>query len=95
MNYDCDPYCSNLFEDITEMLTKNAYPTNRLVGTNLIALDALLAVVDAIDIQTGGSDVEEVTEKVSVTFRIVSFFFMYYLFLFFFHLVLTAELSSH
>lgn len=77
------------------MLTKNAYPTNRLVGTNLIALDALLAVVDAIDIQTGGSDVEEVTEKVSVTFRIVSFFFMYYLFLFFFHLVLTAELSSH
>ncbi|KAL5106913.1 hypothetical protein TcWFU_006121 [Taenia crassiceps] len=63
VNYDCDPYCSNLFEDITEMLTKNSYPANRLVGTNLIALDALLAVVDAIDIQSSESDVEEVPEK--------------------------------
>nr|CDS20716.1 golgi specific brefeldin a resistance guanine [Echinococcus granulosus] len=63
MNYDCDPYCSNLFEDITEMLTKNAYPVNRLVSINIIALDALLAVIDAIDIQTGESDAEEVAEK--------------------------------
>ncbi|KAM7533171.1 hypothetical protein Aperf_G00000124357 [Anoplocephala perfoliata] len=56
LNYDCDPYCSNLFDDITEMLTKNAYPNNnRLVGTNILALDALLAVVDAIDVQTGSA----------------------------------------
>ncbi|VUZ46578.1 unnamed protein product [Hymenolepis diminuta] len=56
VNYDCDPYCSNLFDDITEMLTKNAYPSNnRLVGTNILALDALLSVVNAIDIQTGAA----------------------------------------
>lgn len=56
LNYDCDPYCSNLFDDITEMLTKNTYPSNnRLVGTNILALDALLAVIDAIDVQTGAA----------------------------------------
>uniref|UniRef100_A0A5K3FVB2 SEC7 domain-containing protein n=1 Tax=Mesocestoides corti TaxID=53468 RepID=A0A5K3FVB2_MESCO len=59
VNYDCDPYCSNLFEDITEMLTKNAYPTARLMGTHLLALDALLAVIDAIEVQTAGNRLVE------------------------------------
>lgn len=51
VNYDCDPYCSNLFEDITKMLAKNAYPVDRLMGTHLLSLDALLAVLNTIDVQ--------------------------------------------
>uniref|UniRef100_A0A0X3NZN1 SEC7 domain-containing protein n=1 Tax=Schistocephalus solidus TaxID=70667 RepID=A0A0X3NZN1_SCHSO len=51
VNYDCDPYCSNLFEDITDMLTKNAYPMARLMSTHILSLDALLAVINAIDAQ--------------------------------------------
>lgn len=67
VNYDCDPYCSNLFDDITEMLTKNAYPSNnRLVGTNILALDALLSVVDAIDVQTGAA-IQEGTQEGDVS----------------------------
>ncbi|BHF82533.1 G-box binding factor [Sparganum proliferum] len=51
VNYDCDPYCSNLFEDITDMLTKNAYPMARLMSTHVLSLEALLAVINAIDAQ--------------------------------------------
>ncbi|CAH8861888.1 unnamed protein product [Trichobilharzia szidati] len=51
VNYDCDPYCSNLFEDITKMLAKNAFPVERLMGTHLLALDALLVVLNTIEIQ--------------------------------------------
>ncbi|VDN96696.1 unnamed protein product [Rodentolepis nana] len=66
VNYDCDPYCSNLFDDITEMLTKNAYPSNnRLSGMNILALDALLSVVDAIDVQTGAAIEEGAQEGVT------------------------------
>nr|CDS34195.1 golgi specific brefeldin a resistance guanine [Hymenolepis microstoma] len=66
VNYDCDPYCSNLFDDITEMLTKNAYPSNnRLMGMNILALDALLSMVDAIDVQTGAAIEEGAQEGVT------------------------------
>ncbi len=68
MNYDCDPFCSNLFEDITEMLTKNAYPVTRLMGTHLLALDALLAVIDAIEVQTAGSQTADGAEKSQVSY---------------------------
>ncbi|CAH8609100.1 unnamed protein product [Heterobilharzia americana] len=51
VNYDCDAYCSNLFEDITKMLAKNAFPVERLMGTHLLALDALLVVLNTIEVQ--------------------------------------------
>ncbi|CAL8090226.1 unnamed protein product [Calicophoron daubneyi] len=56
VNYDCDPYCSNLFEDITKMLAKNAYPVDRLLGTHLLSLDALLAVLNTIGTHCIASD---------------------------------------
>ena len=56
VNYDCDPYCSNLFEDISKMLSENSYAVNRFVGTNILALDALLGLLDAIDVQSGSTD---------------------------------------
>jgi len=27
LNYDCDLYCSNLFEDLTKLLSKVSWPT--------------------------------------------------------------------
>lgn len=50
VNYDCDPYCSNLFEDICKMLAKNVYPVAHPTGQHVIALDALLAVLHSIAI---------------------------------------------
>ncbi|PIK45931.1 putative golgi-specific brefeldin A-resistance guanine nucleotide exchange factor 1 isoform X2 [Apostichopus japonicus] len=50
INYDCDVYCSNLFEDLTKLLSKNAFPVSgSLFTTHLLSLDALLAVVDSIE----------------------------------------------
>ncbi|XP_046405240.1 Golgi-specific brefeldin A-resistance guanine nucleotide exchange factor 1 isoform X2 [Ischnura elegans] len=49
VNYDCDPYCCNLFEDLTDLLSKNAYPVAGLHNTHLLSLSALLSVVDSIE----------------------------------------------
>lgn len=49
LNYDCDLYCSNLFEDLTKLLSKNAFPVSGLFTTHLLSLDALLTVVDTIE----------------------------------------------
>ncbi|KAJ8022774.1 Golgi-specific brefeldin A-resistance guanine nucleotide exchange factor 1 [Holothuria leucospilota] len=50
INYDCAIYCSNLFEDLTKLLSKNAFPVSgSLYTTHLLSLDALLAVIDSIE----------------------------------------------
>jgi len=49
LNYDCDLYCSNLFEDMTKLLSKNAFPVAGLFTIHLLSLDALLTVVDNIE----------------------------------------------
>ena len=49
LNYDCDLYCSNLFEDLTKLLSKNAFPVSGLFTTHLLSLDALLTVIDTIE----------------------------------------------
>ncbi|XP_022240117.1 Golgi-specific brefeldin A-resistance guanine nucleotide exchange factor 1-like isoform X2 [Limulus polyphemus] len=49
LNYDCDLYCSNLFEDLTKLLSKNAFPVSGLYSTHLLSLDALLTVIDSIE----------------------------------------------
>lgn len=69
VNYDCDPYCSNLFEDIAKMLAKNAYPVDRLMGTHLLALDALLAVLNTIGTQCV-TMTQSGTGEVCVSFRL-------------------------
>ena len=48
VNYDCDMFTHNLFEDLTKMLSKNAYPVTGLYSTQFLSLDALLTVVEAI-----------------------------------------------
>ncbi|XP_026211206.1 Golgi-specific brefeldin A-resistance guanine nucleotide exchange factor 1 isoform X1 [Anabas testudineus] len=50
INYDCDFYCSNLFEDLTKLLSKNAFPVSgQLHTTHLLSLEALLTVIDSIE----------------------------------------------
>lgn len=49
LNYDCDMYCSNLYEDLTKLLAKNAFPvTAGVYPTHLLSLDALLTVIESI-----------------------------------------------
>ncbi|XP_019411354.1 PREDICTED: Golgi-specific brefeldin A-resistance guanine nucleotide exchange factor 1 isoform X1 [Crocodylus porosus] len=50
INYDCDYYCSNLFEDLTKLLSKNAFPVSgQLYTTHLLSLEALLTVIDGTE----------------------------------------------
>uniref|UniRef100_H3CF70 Golgi brefeldin A resistant guanine nucleotide exchange factor 1 n=1 Tax=Tetraodon nigroviridis TaxID=99883 RepID=H3CF70_TETNG len=50
INYDCDFYCSSLFEDLTKLLSKNAFPVSgQLYTTHLLSLEALLTVIDSIE----------------------------------------------
>ncbi|XP_072280556.1 Golgi-specific brefeldin A-resistance guanine nucleotide exchange factor 1 isoform X3 [Pyxicephalus adspersus] len=50
INYDCDFYCTNLFEDLTKLLSKNAFPVSgQLYTTHLLSLEALLTVIDSTE----------------------------------------------
>ncbi len=51
LNFDCDMYTSNVFEDLTKMLSKNAFPVTGLYSTHFLSLDALLTVVEVIETQ--------------------------------------------
>lgn len=50
LNYDCNIYCSNLYEELTKLLAKNAFPvTQGVYPTHLLSLDALLTVIASIE----------------------------------------------
>lgn len=52
INYDCDLYCTNIFENITKLLSKNALSaasTPVIYGTQLLSLDALLTIIASIN----------------------------------------------
>lgn len=52
INYDCDLYCVNVFENITKLLSKNALSAAAspvIYGTQLLSLDALLAIISSIN----------------------------------------------
>ena len=49
VNYDCDLYTHNVFEDLTKMLSKNAFPVAGLYSTQFLSLDALLTVIENVE----------------------------------------------
>ncbi|XP_054265993.1 Golgi-specific brefeldin A-resistance guanine nucleotide exchange factor 1-like isoform X2 [Macrosteles quadrilineatus] len=49
LNYDCDLYCPNVYEDLTKLLSKNAFPVTGVYSTHLLSLDALLTIIDTIE----------------------------------------------
>lgn len=50
INYDCDLYCSDMFESITNLLSKYTLSaTNAIYNTHIIAMDTLISVVDLIE----------------------------------------------
>ena len=51
LNFDCGMYTTNIFEDLTKMLSKNAFPVTGLYSTHFLSLDALLTVVESIEDQ--------------------------------------------
>lgn len=64
LNYDCDMYCTNLFEDLTKFLAKNAYPiTSGVYHTHLLSLDALLTVIESIELNCKENNMNKSNES--------------------------------
>ncbi|GJU07381.1 ARF guanine-nucleotide exchange factor GNOM-like protein [Tanacetum coccineum] len=54
-NYDCDISCSNIFEDLVNLLSKSAFPVNSpLSATHVLALEGLVAMINGISERIGG-----------------------------------------
>lgn len=50
INYDCNLYCENLFENITKLLSKNTLSAQQAIySAHILSLDALLTIVASID----------------------------------------------
>lgn len=64
INYDCDFYCSNLFEELTKLLAKNAFPvTTSVYHTHLLSLDALLTIVESIEQHCNNNNERSLTQN--------------------------------
>ncbi|XP_065750361.1 Golgi-specific brefeldin A-resistance guanine nucleotide exchange factor 1 isoform X17 [Phocoena phocoena] len=64
INYDCDYYCSNLFEDLTKLLSKNSFPVSgQLYTTHLLSLDALLTVIDSTEAHCQAKVLNNLTQQ--------------------------------
>jgi brefeldin A-resistance guanine nucleotide exchange factor 1 len=49
----CDLDCSNIFEELANLLSISAFPVNSpLSALNVLALDGLVAVIQAMEQQT-------------------------------------------
>nr|XP_043634837.1 ARF guanine-nucleotide exchange factor GNOM-like [Erigeron canadensis] len=54
-NYDCDISCSNIFEDLVNLLSKSAFPVNSLLSaTHVLALEGLVAMINVMSEKTRG-----------------------------------------
>ncbi|XP_017002724.2 Golgi-specific brefeldin A-resistance guanine nucleotide exchange factor 1 isoform X1 [Drosophila takahashii] len=50
INYDCDLYCTDMFESLTNLLSKYTLSaTNAVYSTHIISMDALISVIDSIE----------------------------------------------
>ncbi|XP_050501190.1 Golgi-specific brefeldin A-resistance guanine nucleotide exchange factor 1 [Diabrotica virgifera virgifera] len=50
INYDCDMYCANLYEELTKLLAKHSISSNTGVyHTHLLSLDALMIITEGIE----------------------------------------------
>lgn len=68
LNYDCDMYSSNLFEDLTKLLSKNAFPaTVGVYQTHLLSLDALLTIIQAINSNCNHSKTSDKVPEIEIT----------------------------
>lgn len=50
INYDCDLYCTNLFEDLTKLMSKNTLSaTHSIYSVHTLSMDALLTIIGSIE----------------------------------------------
>ncbi|EGG23568.1 Arf guanyl-nucleotide exchange factor [Cavenderia fasciculata] len=54
INYDCELYCTNIFETLCKILYKNSFPlgSGNLTSLHILSLENLLAIIQSIDDRT-------------------------------------------
>ncbi|XP_007045997.2 PREDICTED: ARF guanine-nucleotide exchange factor GNOM isoform X1 [Theobroma cacao] len=66
-NLDCDITCSNVFEDLANLLSKSAFPVNcPLSAMHILALDGLIAVIQGMAERIGNGSVSSEYAPVSL-----------------------------
>ncbi|GMH07682.1 hypothetical protein Nepgr_009522 [Nepenthes gracilis] len=74
-NFDCDIACSNVFEDLVNLLSKSAFPVNSpLSAMHTLALDGLIAVIEGMAERIG--DASPVLETASANLEVYTPFWM-------------------
>lgn len=48
LNYDCDIYCTNVFEELTKLLSKNVI-SSTASNIHMLSLEALMTIIEAIE----------------------------------------------
>lgn len=64
LNYDCDIYCINLFEELTKLLSKNVVSSTAF-NIHSLSLEVLLTVIDAIEVANNQVMKNQVVEEPS------------------------------
>ncbi|CAH2983926.1 unnamed protein product [Chilo suppressalis] len=65
LNYDCDVYCTNIFEELTKLLSKNVV-SSTAYNVHTLSLEALMTIIDAIEIGTQPEKVGEGRSEMEV-----------------------------
>ncbi|KAJ4711402.1 ARF guanine-nucleotide exchange factor GNOM-like [Melia azedarach] len=66
-NLDCDITCSNVFEDLANLLSKSAFPVNcPLSAMHILALDGLIAVIQGMAERIGNGSVSSEQSPVTL-----------------------------
>ncbi|KAK7387409.1 hypothetical protein VNO78_28196 [Psophocarpus tetragonolobus] len=74
-NFDCDISCSNVFEDLANLLSKSAFPVNNpLSSIHVLALDGLIAVMQGMAERIGSRSLS--SEQSPVNFEEYTPFWM-------------------
>lgn len=62
LNYDCDVYCINVFEEITKLLSKNVV-SSTAYNIHSLSLEAMMTIIEAIE---AGSQKEKSETEVQI-----------------------------
>ncbi|XP_017430266.1 ARF guanine-nucleotide exchange factor GNOM isoform X1 [Vigna angularis] len=66
-NFDCDLTCSNVFEDIANLLSKSAFPVNSpLTSMHILALEGLIAVMHGMAERIGNGSLSSEQSPVNL-----------------------------
>ena len=62
LNFDCDIYCTNVFEELAKLLSKNVV-SSTAYNIHTMSLEAILTIIEAIEMGTMQKEIEIVEDQ--------------------------------